>query len=229
MKNFIDFTDYSVDGEKVCNDNGKRESKAVEVIQRKNQLDRLSNNYSGTVNSKIGSYAGGGIAAASGGPFGAVLGVISSLAGSIENIIVSFNEVRVEKERTKQIAKQAEVFITQAKEETKRTLIHEKEETNRLRAQLDNDYRKLKASLFQVAKEFELKNKELSESGRRFDLKLDIIKDTAKSLIEEINRNNKFLLSQWKQGKDVDEKLLRHVETLQSQSTQLMIELMKIS
>lgn len=231
MNNFIDFSEYSVDGKKVYSENVKQNSKAVEVFQNNDQINRVSNNYPSVFPQYEGAYNSNsnGLVQATIGPLDGVLGVISSLTGSIEGIIVSFNEVRKEKEKTKQVAMQAEVLITQAKEDTKRVYIHEKQETKRFIGQLDYDYKKFKASLFQIAKEVEFKNNELIESGRKFDVKMDTIKEPVKALIEDIRGKNNFIITQWKQGKYVDEEILRHVENLQNQSNQLMIELMRIS
>ena len=229
MNNFIDFSEYSVDGKKVYNENVKQNSKAVEILQNKDQINRVSNSYPSVFAQNERAYNSNGLDQASMGPLGSVLGAISSLSGSIENIIVSFNEVRKEKEKTKQVAMQAEVLITQAKEDTKRAFIHEKQETKRFIGQLDYDYKKFKANLFQIAKEIEFKNNELMESGRKFDMKIDTIKEPIKALIEDIRSKNNFIITQWKQGKYVDEEILRHVENLQNQSNQLMIELIRIS
>lgn len=228
MSDFIDFSEYSVDGKKVYNKNSHQSLRPVQVQQKKDYIIDASNDYPSVLTGYERQY-GSGLAKANIGPLGGALDIISNLAGSIENIIVSFNEVRVEKERTKQIAKQAEVLITQAKEETKRVLIHEKEETKRFVSQLDYDYKKFKASLFQVAKEIELKNNELVESGRKFDIKMDTIKEHVRALTEDIKSKNNFIIAQWSQGEYVNDEILKHVENLQNQSNQLMIELIRIS
>lgn len=228
MNKFIDFSEFTVDGEKVYNNNTECSLRAEKASYGDNKFKVITNNNAnGLIENTVG-YNEKVMINGSLGPLGAVLGIINNVVGSVENIIVSCNVVRVEKEKTKQVRIQADAFIAQAKEETKRIAVHEREETKRVKAQLIYDYKKFRASLFKVAKEIELKNNELIESGRKFDIKMDVIKEHVKVLMDDIISKNNIIIKQWQQGESVDENILMHVENLQNQSNQLMIELMRI-
>ncbi|ETJ20259.1 hypothetical protein Q604_UNBC18428G0003 [human gut metagenome] len=225
MKNFIDISSFEIDGNEVDNniDFGKNVTKSK---QEYNKLIHGSNQSISYGTSGDLSITGVKSNAASGGLI--VCDIINNAISAIDNIITSFNQVRVEKEKTKQVEFMTKAYITKVKEDTKQVRIKEKEETKRIKMQLYYDYVKYKASLFEIAKNFEHKNNELNESTRRFNENLAILRQTINNQLNDIKKYNDLIFSEFKKGNVVDEQILNYNQGLQEILNKTLDKLLKL-
>lgn len=170
----------------------------------------------------------GNMAATNIGGLAGLVGIISEVASVIGNIVTSCNLVRAEKEKTKQMAIQAEAFIIAAKEETKRIAIAQQEETKRFEAQLKSEYKKCQVQLKELAIQLKAEQRKLNEDSRRFNEKLNLIKESVYSIQQRLVAQNEYVLNQFRNGRYVDSELLKNIERMDQVMLTLLQEVVKL-
>lgn len=150
------------------------------------------------------------------------ISLIDNAINAISNIVISFNNVRMEKEKTKQVEYQADAFIKMQEEETKRIEIIEKEKTKRLKLELQNGYIKSKNELIMFKLKLESEKEALKEHNREINLNRKIYRNIIEETFCLIKENEKQILESFKLKETVDEEQINEINRLRDYLLQMM-------
>lgn len=147
--------------------------------------------------------------------------VLNSVINSLQNVISSFNSVRVEKEKTRQIEYQTEAFIKMQEEETKRVKIKEIEKTKRLKLELQDSYIKARNELIMFKLNLEKEREEIKQKNINRNLNQEIIRNRIKNTIKLLDEHEKMIYEAFKLKEQVKEENLNYVYKLRDDLLQM--------
>lgn len=221
QKNMFDFSDFEVNGNKNSNFSkskrgsykpSKTSSTQPSVYQNKPQVYRNKSEVYENMNEAQNKSSSKNISLTS--DIGAIANAISGVINSVGSIIVSINDVRKEKEITKQVRIQADMMIQQEKQATKRFVVQQKEETKRLKVTLANDYKKSQLSLIKAVKELEHKEREMIRNHNMKLLHFNNILRAMQNEFDTLERVNDLVIMAWENGEVVDAQILDQIREI---------------